>query len=395
MASAAAAPVEDYDLGDGVCELENGEGGRGEEPQESNDPEQPEELCQECEPETQKATTGPFSYKPTPEEVELHRLNHHPYRSWCEWCIRGKAIGEQHVRSTHVSDVPVIASDYFYLTSGEGDIGVNVKLRNEVDMDDETLETERREGRLVKCLLLKCHMSKAIFAWVVPYKGEGEDGYVTGLVVTALRWLAYTRALIKCDNEPALLALIRGATQIAKVQLDELKQIGEEHPTAYDSQANGSAESGVRTIRADLRTMRSDLESRLGAQVPIQHPVMSWLVRHVGFNHTAFVKGPDGRTPWERVRGRPYSQRLYHFAERVHWKLPSKGPRAQPRGNASDRWQSGVYLGNEYEANSYIVSLGDTTVAARAVMRYPGPERWSRESVQAISAHPWSGHERM
>ncbi len=171
MASTAAVPAQDWDLNDGaVAGFENEEDGQGEEDQENDEQQQPEELtCPEVEPETQKATTGPFVYKPTAEEVELHRSNHHPYRPWCEWCIRGKAIGEQHVRSTHVSDVPVIASDYFYLTSGEGDIGVNVKLRSEIDMDDETLEVERREGRLVKCLIFRCHMSKAIFAWVVPY----------------------------------------------------------------------------------------------------------------------------------------------------------------------------------------------------------------------------------
>ncbi len=348
----------------------------------------------ECEPESQDVKTGPFTYKPTAAEVELHRLTHWPCRSWCEWCIKGKAIGEQHVRSTRVSDVPVVAADYFFLTSGEGDIGVNVKLRSEIDMDDSTMDAERREGRLVKCLIFRCHMSKAVFTWAVPYKGDGEDGYVTGLVATALKWLAYTRVIIKCDNEPALVALMRSATQLAKVDLDNLRQIGEEHPTPYDSQANGAVETGVRTARADIRTMRSDLGSRLKAQVRIDHPIMSWLVRHVGFTFTASVKGPDGRTPWERVRGRPYGQRLYHFGERVHWKMPAKGPRAQPRGNASDRWQSGVYLGNEYESNSYIVSLGDTTISSRAVMRFPDAERWSRETVEAITAHPWTGHER-
>ena len=83
MASTAAVPVEDCDLHDGVLgEFENEEGERGEENQENDEPQQPEELtCPEVEPETQKATTGPFAYKPTAEEVELHRLNHHPYRS--------------------------------------------------------------------------------------------------------------------------------------------------------------------------------------------------------------------------------------------------------------------------------------------------------------------------
>ncbi len=136
--------------------------------------------------------------------------------------------------------------------------------------------------------------------------------------------------------------------------------------------------------------MRLDLEDRLSAEVPIGHPVMAWLVRHVGFCHTAFVKGADGRTPWERVRGRVYGQRLYHFGEKVHWKLPEKGPRARPRGNADEKWQPGIYLGNEYEASSYIVSLGEVTVSSNAVMRYPDVERWSRDGVQAVAAFPWT-----
>ena len=216
---------------------------------------------------------------------------------------------------------------------------------------------------------------------------------MTGLIVTALRWLAWTRMILKSDNEPALLQLMRTAAGWAKVELQEIDQLGEEHPTAYDSQANGAVESGIRNVRADLRTMRLDLEDRLSAQLPIGHPMMAWLVRHVGFCHTAFAKGADGRTAWQTVRGRVYGQRLYHFGEKVHWKLPMKGPRSQPRGNTGEKWQTGIYLGNEYEANSYVVSIGDTTVSSRAVIRYPDPERWSRESVEAVAAFPWTTRE--
>ena len=179
VSAAAAAGEDDRDLKDGVLEFD-GEDGGDDQGDGAGEPEAGE-------PESQEVKTGPFAYKPTPAEVELHRLTHWPYRSWCEWCIKGKAIGEQHVRSTHVSDVPVVGADYFFLTSGDGDVGVNIKLRNEIDMDDSTMDTERREGRLVKCLIFRCHMSKAVFTWAVPYKGDGEDGYVTGLVATALK----------------------------------------------------------------------------------------------------------------------------------------------------------------------------------------------------------------
>ena len=305
MGAVAAEPtaMEEFDNGV-IADLDGDDGAEAPDPQGEEDQggfegDQPDELVDEpCEPEeTQEAKTGPFHTKPSAKEVELHRLHHHPYRSWCPWCVRGKAHGEPHRRVAFDSIVPIVGLDYFFLTSGNDQ--EDVKERSELGMSDPEVESARRSGKLVKCLIMRCHSSKTIFTWVVPYKGEGEDGYVTGLIVTALRWLAYTRVIMKCDNEPALATLVKAASKIARTELQELQQLGQEHPTPYDSQANGAIESGVRNVRQDIRTMRGDLEDRLGVQIPINHPVMAWLVRHVGFVHTAFVKGRDGRTPWK------------------------------------------------------------------------------------------------
>ena len=67
-----------------------------------------------------------------------------------------------------------------------------------------------------------------------------------------------------------------------------------------------------------------------------------------------------------------------------------KGPRAQPHGNAGAKWETGTYLGNEYESNAYIVSMGEFTVSSRAVIRYPDTERWSCEAAQTVAAYPWT-----
>ena len=75
-----------------------------------------------------------------------------------------------------------------------------------------------------------------------PYKGDAEDGYVTDLMVKALKWFGYTRLIVKSDNEPALNRLVKSAIDKAKLEMPELRQIAEEHPTAYDSKANGAAE---------------------------------------------------------------------------------------------------------------------------------------------------------
>ena len=79
VVSTAAAAEDDRDLEDGVLEFD------GEEVEDGNGDEAGDGLeCPECEPESQDVKTGPFTYKPTPAEVELHRLTHWPYRSWCE-----------------------------------------------------------------------------------------------------------------------------------------------------------------------------------------------------------------------------------------------------------------------------------------------------------------------
>ena len=54
--------------------------------------------------------------QPSAEDVERHRAEGHvPFRSWCEWCVKGRAVGEQH-RSGPKSTVPVIASDHLVVT---------------------------------------------------------------------------------------------------------------------------------------------------------------------------------------------------------------------------------------------------------------------------------------
>ena len=35
----------------------------------------------------------PCPGNPTKEERLAHELTHWPYRPWCEWCVRGRAVG--------------------------------------------------------------------------------------------------------------------------------------------------------------------------------------------------------------------------------------------------------------------------------------------------------------
>ena len=274
---------------------------------------------------------------PSAEEVETHRCDHIPYRSWCKWCVMGRGRGEQH-RQAEAPTIPRVGIDYFYITRG------GVKKRNELDYpsdpagDAATLEA-RKNGEVVKCLLIRCMESKNIFAHCIPIKGSDEEKYAANLAADDVVWLGHTKVIIHSDNEPSLQTLITESLDALRVKTHNIDQIATEHPAAYDSQSNGGTEVGVKLVRGLFRTLKLCLESRIDKYVPINHALVPWLLQHTCMLLNARFRGTDGRTPWARARGRPFNQRLLGFGELVMYKLPGKGPRHQPNGNMGAQWK--------------------------------------------------------
>ena len=185
--------------------------------------------------------------QPTLKQVEEHRRAHLPYRLWCKWCVLGRGRGLQHRRSTG-SSIPIVGVDYFFMTKG------GLQRREELDYErdtggDEKLEQARASGEIVKCIAVRCSSTKAIFAHVVPCKGIDEEGWVAETVVRDVAWLGHTKLIIKADGEPALQALVRRVLEVARVECPETENLSNEDPPAYDSQANGGIETGIRRIR--------------------------------------------------------------------------------------------------------------------------------------------------
>ena len=183
-------------------------------------------ICEPCEDngvdsgedqEVEPLKTAPDSKLPSEAEVEDHRCDHTPYRSWCIHCRRGRGLGE-HRGSDHERNLPLLSMDYFFLTRDgllkkEEIIG---KLYENEDALNQALET----GDVVKCLLLRDMRSKAVFGWVVPSKGNDADGYVVDVLAEAIRWLGYTRLILKSDNEPAIAKLLTDVMAAVRVNVE-------------------------------------------------------------------------------------------------------------------------------------------------------------------------------
>ena len=146
----------------------------------------------------------------------------------------GRGLGER--RGSHAGrahDVPIIGNDFWYITTG------GIKRRDEIQSGDEEVNEARESGKMIKCLIIRCHATKCVFAHVIPTKGSLEDSYVVDLTCSDVAWLGHVKVILKGDNERALVALIDKSLKVLRCQVESLDSATAEHSQPYDSQSNG------------------------------------------------------------------------------------------------------------------------------------------------------------
>ena len=127
-----------------------------------------------------------------------------------------------------------------------------------------------------------------------------------------------------------------------RVAVSNLDQVMEEHPPPFDSQANGAMEAAVKQIRGMVKTLQRCIEQRIGHRIPMDHPLMAWLVPHSAMLINYRMRGDDHKTAYCRTRGRPWNGRLLGFAEKCRFKIRSKEKvENQHDGN---RWHKGIFI---------------------------------------------------
>ena len=97
-----------------------------------------------------------------------------------------------------------------------------------------------------------------------------------------------------------------------------------EKSVKLDSQSNGSVENAVRYLEDTMRTMLIGLKARVGWNFPMDHPVIAWLVMHVADTRTRYYMGRDGKTAYERLKGKRCQALILEFGETVLYRIPSK-----------------------------------------------------------------------
>ena len=310
-------------------------------------------------------------HTPTRSEWLDHCATHVPYRAWCPHCVegRGRELGHFACQPAEGRNVPTVSFDYAFI----GDKG---NIENQIEADG--------EPGAIKVLIVRDNKSKALFAHTVPVKGADEEGFAVKAIVDDVKWLGYSKLVLKTDNEPAILKLLQES--LRDLRVEGIDQVMAENSPEYDPQSNGSAEVGVKLVKGMVRTMRSGLERELGFRVPARHPLVSWIVRHAANTLTWTVKGHDGMSAYQRVRGKPFRTKLLTFGEQCRYKVRSHEP-LSPSGDGK-RFHLGTYVGIDRRTEQYMIHYGDGIAYARTIFRVPEGNKWDKDELAKIKATP-------
>ena len=133
---------------------------------------------------------------------------------------------------------------------------------------------------------------------VVPGKGAAYE-QVISRVVEWIDALGYGKIRLRCDGEPSTLALQE------EIKLKRRAETIPEVALKGEKQSNGAAEQAVREAEGMMRTLKEHIEYKIRRKLSPNEPMVSWIVHHVGTLVTRVKLGPDGKTAYHRIEGKP------------------------------------------------------------------------------------------
>ena len=295
---------------------------------------------------------------PTASEIAEHNASGHvPYRNWCPDCARARGKNPPHKKTGEDREcaLPEISVDYCFPRGESGTESITV-------------------------LVIKERKSQMVSATVVLQKGRWHEA-AQNAVIDFIRKLGYKRVIIKSDQEPALIDLVKAVAENWE------GEVVKEHSPAHESQSNGFIERAVQSIVGQARVIKTALERRTESDIPIDHPIVTWIFEHAADVLNKYQVGADGRTAYERITGKHIHEERVEFGERVFYR-----PLGGDRGSMQVKWEPGLWLGKRWGTTEHFISIGCAVKKCRAVNRRPEAERWKRSEIEKVVALPWDLH---
>ena len=144
-----------------------------------------------------------------------------------------------------------------------------------------------------------------------------------------------THVIVRTDQEPAIKFLVADVLKLrtgAKTMVEEAPK--------KSSGSNSFVERAVQTCEGYIRSLKSQLDERYAVKIDIGHPIVTWLCEYATYLLNRFVVGRDGKTSYERMKGKRATVLGVEFGERIMLKEKPVGALRK----MIPQWQLGVFL---------------------------------------------------
>mgnify|MGYP001254926542 CR=1 FL=1 len=312
--------------------------------------------CDECLPEEVKRKTtggdgrevkrlgGPR--RPTEMEVEDHERTHLPFRNWCSHCVKGKGKDLDHRKSIEEERG---LSEYSFDYCFPGD----------------------EFGFKITVLVGREHGTGMTMGAVVPTKGSS-GRYSAEKIMEFMEECGDggMDVIIKSDQEQAIEVLMKDLVEL-RGDTKARRTIVEESPVK-SSGSNGKVERGALTVEGHIRVMKSAFEGRIKRKVDAERRVVTFMAEYAAYLINRLEVGKDGKTGYERSKGKKAKVLGIEFGEKLPWKKRTKDKMEK----INTRWEYGIFVGVRRRSGEVWLATKDGVVRARSVRRIPIGERW-------------------
>ena len=162
-------------------------------------------------------------------------------------------------------------------------------------------------------------------------------------------------------------------------RVEDIETQPEESPVG-EHQSNGDIERAVQTIEGQIRSMILALESRCKSKIRQDHPIFPWLIRHSAILINIAKVGDDGKTAYERRKGKKFLRSIPEIGECI-WFLR---PESVGKDKLDTRWENGIFVGLREESGEIFVSNEQGVIKIRSYLQRPKGREMESRTVRPI-----------
>ena len=199
--------------------------------------------------------------------------------------------------------------------------------------------------------------------WTLPVERKGADEHVVNWVASKMEECGYsgTPLTLKSDQEPAMMSLKRAIAIRRRAETPLVES------PVRESKSNGKIERAIRRWQGQFRTLRHNLEGRLGTKLENKSVLIEWLIVWTADILTKYAIHPNGRTSYEMYSQHACKHMVLGFGEKVNFQYKVQHSERDALSNSKSG--VGYFIGIVNRNTSYLISTLEGIVAVSTIGR--------------------------